>query len=823
MLRLAVLSARGRLGTFAGALVALFAASVLSMAWGMQLESILRTHPPVERYAGAAAVVTGQQKAGAGHDVLLGERARVSSALAARLAAVPGVRSAIGDVSVPAGLGGRAAVAHGWGSAALTPYVLSAGRPPAGPGEVVTGYPATLGARLTLAATERARTVTVVGVALPRHAVSQQTAIFLTDAEAARLAGHPGLVDAIGVLAAPGFDAGRLAAAAGGAAGGAQVVTGDARGAAEYPELAVARTTLIPVMAAFGGLAMFISIFVVASTLGLSIQQREREIALMRAVAATPGQIRRMIAWEAAIVALVGSAAGIWPGIVLGRALAQGLMDHGIVPPNFTLNYDWLPAAAAIVGGVATALLAVLGAGRRAARVSPTLALTDAAAEPRLLGPGRIIGGLLALAAAVPLFTVSATTTAPETAAATSEMNAIFLVVAAAFLGPIVPYVVARLLAPPLGALSPVGGFLASANLGAATRRFSSATTPLVLTVALSCTLFFSTTTIDHATTQQRQAALTGQLAVTSAGPGLPAAALADTRATPGVRSAVALTSTTLGPSLGVPDDTLPAQILAGGQGGGLDAGVIAGSLSALHGDAIALGRHRADAAHARIGDRVAIMLGDGTRTRATVVAIYTRDLAFGDALLAPELAAGHQTTPLLGTILVQTGQPTAVATRLQALAQRYPGLQVSDSASFASATDADRELNHWLGPFFVAMLFAFTSIAVVNTLIMIALRRRRELALLRLTGATTRQVRSMARWEAILIITIGLGLGLAIAATALLPLSRALTGGLRPYAPAGWLAAILGVSALLALVALSVPTRRALRTRPVEAIGIRE
>ena len=819
MLRLAVLSARGRLGAFTGALVALFAAAVLSMAWGMQLESILRTHAPVERYAGAAAVVTGQQKAGAGHDVLLGERARVSSALAARLAAVPGVRSAIGDVSVPAELGDRAAVAHGWSSAALTPYVLSAGRPPAGPGEVVTGYPATLGARLALAATEPARTVTVVGVARPRHPVSQQTAIFLTDAEATRLAGHPGRVDAIGVLAAPGFDAGRLRAAA----GGAQVLTGDARGAAEYPELERTRTTMIPVTAAFGGLAMFIAIFVVASTLGLSIQQREREIALLRAVAATPGQIRRMIAWEAAIVALVGSAAGIWPGIVLGRALAHGLMRHGIVPPNFTLNYDWLPAAAAIVGGVAAALLAVLAAGRRAARVPPTLALTDAAAEPRLLGPGRVIGGLVALAAAVPLFAVSATTTAPETAAATSELNAIFLVVAAAFLGPIVPYAVARLLAPPLAALSPVGGFLASANLGAATRRFSSASTPLVLTVALSCTLFFSTTTIDHATTQQRQAGLTGQLAITSAGPGLPAAALADARATPGVRSAVALTSTTLGPSLGAPMTPSPAQILTGGQGGGLDAGVIAGSLSALHGDAIALGRHRADAAHARVGDRMAIMLGDGTRARATVVAIYTRDLAFGDALLAPELAAGHQTTPLLSTILIQTDQPAAAATRLQALAQRYPGLQVSDSASLVTATDADRELNHWLGPFFVAMIFAFTSIAVVNTLIMIALRRRRELALLRLTGATTRQVRSMARWEAILIITIGLGIGLAIAATALLPLSHALTGGFRPYAPAGWLAAILGVSALLALVALSVPTRRALRTRPVEAIGIRE
>jgi hypothetical protein len=59
------------------------------------------------------------------------------------------------------------------------------------------------------------------------------------------------------VLAAPGFDVSRLRAAA----GGAQVLTGAARGAAEYPELERTRTVLIPVTAAFGGLAMFIAIF----------------------------------------------------------------------------------------------------------------------------------------------------------------------------------------------------------------------------------------------------------------------------------------------------------------------------------------------------------------------------------------------------------------------------------------------------------------------------------------------------------------------------------------------------------------------------------
>ncbi len=718
MLRLAVITARGRLATFIGALVALTASSVLTVAWGMQLESILRANPPVERYAATAAVVAGQQTAGADHDVVLGERARVSSGLIDRLRAVPGVREAVGDLSVPVLLGDRPATAHGWSSAALTPYLLSAGRAPAAPDEAVVGFPAPIGTPLRMASTQPARTVTVVGVARPRHPVGQQTAVFLTDAEATRLAGHPGRVDAIGVLAGPGFDGSHLR----GVAAGAPVFTGAARGRAEYPELQRTRSTLIPVTAAFGGLAMFIAMFVVASTMGLSIQQREREIALLRAVAATPGQVRRMIAWEAAVVGLVGSAAGLWPGILVGRALSHALLRHGIAPPNSPVSHGWLPAAAAVVGGVVVALLGVLSAGRRAARVSPTLVLGDAAVEPRFLGPGRIVGGLLALAAATPLFLVSALTDTPKTAAATSELSAICLVLAAGFFGPMVARGAAELVRWPMATVSPVGGFLAAAHLRTASRRFSSATTPIVLSVAICCTLLFSTTTIDHVVAQQRGAALHADLALTSRGPGLPAAALAEVRATPGVRTALALTPTTLGPSLGESDDLIPALILdeggEGRSGGGLDVGLSAGSLAALHGNAIALGQQRARAAHAQVGDRVVVMLGDGTRAHATVVAIYRRDLGFGDALLAPELAAGHQTRPLLGTILVQAAQPGVVATRLQAMSDRYPGLQVSDRSSISTAADADRELNHWLGPLFVAMIFAFTAIAVINTLI---------------------------------------------------------------------------------------------------------
>src|SRR5213082_259375 len=144
-------------------------------------------------------------------------------------------------------------------------------------------------------------------------------------------------------------------------------------------------------------------------------------------------------------------------------------------------------------------------------------------------------------------------------------MTAICLVLAVGFLGPIVARMAARVVGPPLSALSPVGGFLASANLTTAARRFSSASTPLVLTVAMSCTLLFSTTTIDHVVQQQRHSGISAQLVVSSDGPGLPPAALSDVRATPGVKSAAALTPTALGPSLGVGDDVIPAQVLTGG------------------------------------------------------------------------------------------------------------------------------------------------------------------------------------------------------------------------------------------------------------------
>jgi len=109
--------------------------------------------PGPGRFAAAEAVVRADPTVVIGHgdnadkvDVL--RSALLPAAAVARVAAVPGVRVAVGDVAFPLTVigrdgaplparGGGPARGHGWQSAALTPYRLAVGRAPASPDEVV--------------------------------------------------------------------------------------------------------------------------------------------------------------------------------------------------------------------------------------------------------------------------------------------------------------------------------------------------------------------------------------------------------------------------------------------------------------------------------------------------------------------------------------------------------------------------------------------------------------------------------------------------------------------------------------------------------------
>ena len=544
--------------------------------------------------------------------------------------------------------------------------------------------------------------------------------------------------------------------------------------------------------------------FVVASTIGLSVLQRQREVALLRAVAATPKQVRRMIRWETLVVALLASAVGIVPGALLAHVLGGALSDRGIAPEDMEVAVGAIPVIAAVASTVVTALIAVAAAGRKAARVRPTLALQESAAEPRLIGPVRLILGVLATAGAFGVLAVAAASGDATSTADLAVLTSLVLVVAIALLGPLVARIAATILALVLGRTRNAPGFLAVSNMRTSSRRFASAMTPIVLTVAISATLVFTATTREHETAKQERDRVTADLVIQSDGAGVPRSALAEVRRTPGVATAVGTAETSLGPTLGSVYSLAQAQV-ADPQGLGrvLDLDVSDGSLAKLGAGSIALSKTQAETANAQVGDRVDLVLGDGTHRQVEVAAVYEHGLGFGDAVLPTALAAGHVTNPMLSQILVRTSAgvpPAQVASRLERLTASYPDVTVNDRGHHAARVDANRESNNWLFRILSVIIFLFTAIAVANTLTMIALHRTRELSLLRLVGGTRRQVLAMARWEGGMVVGLGVGLGALIALTTLVPTSKVMTGSYVPYAPIGLVVLVLGASAAVGL-----------------------
>ncbi|MCP3991449.1 MAG: FtsX-like permease family protein [Actinomycetia bacterium] len=72
-------------------------------------------------------------------------------------------------------------------------------------------------------------------------------------------------------------------------------------------------------------LAIIIALIGVANTLALSVTERTRELGLLRAVGMSRRQMRRMIRWEAVLIALFGAVLGVASGLVFGWGAVSAL------------------------------------------------------------------------------------------------------------------------------------------------------------------------------------------------------------------------------------------------------------------------------------------------------------------------------------------------------------------------------------------------------------------------------------------------------------------------------------------------------------------
>ncbi|MFH8467608.1 FtsX-like permease family protein [Streptomyces sp. NPDC017991] len=870
MLHLAVRMAGHRITALLAVACAVLGGAALITGTGVLAESGLRSELPAGRLAGADVVVSTDQSFHPAGDlpIALPERGTVPAGLVERLAGLPGVTAAVGDVSFPAaviGADGRVVptgeprtAGHGWSSTKLLTDPEVGGTRPSGAAEVALD-------RATAEAAGVRAGDRVEIVAAGRSAVEYRVTavvdapdagILFADPTAARLAGRDGgdkgeragTVDLVGLRTEPGAedsvataaretirnagtDANKRADKKAGkkADKGADVIvsTGSARGDIASPGAGAARSLLILLAGSLSGIIMLIIGFVLASALAVSIGGQRRDLALMRAVGATPKQIRRLAAAQASVIAAVAVLPGVGLGYLLAGQFRRMLVDREVIPAGLPLTYSPLPALAAVLLLGLAVQVSARGAAWRTSRLPATEAVAESRSEPRTPSKIRIRAGLLLIVAATSLSAVPLLSRTVLGAAATS-MAGIIGAIGLALAGPALVRglgdTAARRLRP--GVSAPT--WLAVANIRGYALRLSGVVSALAMAVVFVLTYTLAQTTVMSATAQDTRDGTLAQQSLSAPGlGGVPAGTLADVGRTDGVRAAAPVGTTTVVweyEMFGEPEvEAASAMILTPAAPDVLDLGVRDGGLAGLTGDTVAVDSEVARSRDAGVGERIDLVLGDGSRVSPEVVAVYDRGLGFGPVAVSHDLAEGHTTAGLDQSVLVRTDGTDAALRNLAELAASRPGLALEPTDTGSGDSLGDAPATVWINLATIVVLLGYLLLSIANKLVATTAQRRNEIATLRLNGTTPRQILAMMRREAAVIGVVSLATGLLLSA---IPLALLGIGFLdRPW-PAGpvWLLPAVALTVLTtAFVTVELPTRQALRTAPAHALSARE
>ncbi|MEU4241467.1 ABC transporter permease [Actinoplanes sp. NPDC026619] len=700
-----------------------------------------------------------------------------ATALAARLAAVPGVAVAVPDRRFYAQpvLGGKPVTtvqeAHGWASSALASDSLVAGRPAQSAREIVVprslGLP--VGSAVTILTAPGPAQWTVAGLV-------DADRLYVSDGTATAFA--PG-VRMIGLTGHPDPEQVRQAAP------GATILHGAALGDLESRSDARTRWIGMQVLTGMTALAVFACAFVIASTFALTVHQRRRELGLLRAVGATPGQVRRMIMRDAAVVGAIAGVAGTLLGTLAAPVIGRVLVDAGFEPESFSVGVHLWPLLAGLSAGPVIAVSGSVLAARRASAIGPLEALRQAAVDDRPMTRPRWIAGLLFAALGVAAGAATLVTDDLSDLATFALLGVMALVMAATVLAPAaVPPIVWVVLRPVRG---PIGTVMRESALTGA-RRTASTAAPVLLTVAFAVFIAGNVQASTAAYASRRaDAAGTGTVLIPDGTPGL-----TDTAAGAAPLPTELYLNGTVAPAIGLD----PASPAAGDRGPALAAP-----------DTVVIIGWRAAQLQLRLGDAIEVSFADGVRRPLRIVGVAADGTIPADFLVSRQTVREHDPSALATALPLPTGASQAAAV----------GARAVDVATYSRQADADEDRLVWIFTLLlIGVSVGYGALAVANTLFMATARRAPDYRLLRLAGATPRQVLLAVAGESTLVVTIGAGLGGGAAIIALWGATvglRSQTGSTLPLTvPWPTAAAAVAVCLLLALAGSVLPARAGLR-----------
>ena len=725
-------------------------------------------------------------------DVTDAERDPVPAELVDQIAAVEGVGVVEGQIQrfaqllepdgEPVATQGAPAFGISWhGPGGTSSVVVKDGRGPAAPGEVAidkatadkVGYE--VGERIAIVFDKGQESFQIVGlVGLENADGFGGATIALFETETAKqVLDWGGQYDVIDLTVADGYDQAEVQAAIQEILPDkTEVVTGEQVG----EEIADGINEIIGVfgqgLQIFAFVTAFVSAFIINNVFGITIGQRLRELALLRAVGANRKQVRRLVIIEALIISVTATIVGIFGGLLVAKGLIKLFEAAGAGFPPTPLIMNPPAVVMAVVVGIGVTMLSVLIPAYRAARIPPVAAMRPELGFPSLGSNRRLLTGSIVTLVGAIMFLVGLFVRPGGSRGlivlAGGGALAIFLGISS--LSATVARPVAGVIGTPIRKLFKVPGQLAVDNARRSPRRTARTASALMIGVALvSAAAVFASSLRDTFARILDRAVTADYILTDESFLGLPTGVVERLDAIPEL-SAVSpfrFMFATVDGVVDAPNEQITAvNPVAFPQLADLN--VIDGDFSGLEGSqGVMLLDEKAHELGVGLGDTVDITYQNNETGSLVVSGI------FADASLGSKWYISIETfeqvsdqAPRDQFVLARLADgvsPDAARPLIQAAVDEFPQTKVQSNAEFRA--EQEGQINQLLaiitGLLSMAMLIAVVGIAIA--LALAVFERTREIGLLRAIGMSRRQLRRAIRWEAVIVSVFGAVVGVVV------------------------------------------------------------
>lgn len=514
----------------------------------------------------------------------------------------------------------------------------------------------------------------------------------------------------------------------------------------------------------FVAIAILVGIFLIYNTFNIVVAQRARELALLRALGASWGQVIFAVLVEALIVGGVGATLGLLAGIgvgVGGEALLSNLMNLELPSGGLIVSPTAVILSYAV--GVLVTLVAAFVPAIKAAMVAPVAAMREVIRPDKSLLALSIVGGAFAVLGGGVV--ALALTGLGSYTVLVLGLGLLLLFLGVAFLSPLLSKPVVRLLGWLVGRGQ--SGKLGVRNALRNPRRTAVTAAALMIGVTLISTAGVVAESFKSTIRSSVSAEIGAEIFIQGGQQGPPGEsgfdpkALDKIRALPGVQAAVAqhFSQATIGgqPNFVGAMDIDTAKTM-------FKLKTTSGEVRSLRDGEMIVDDQTAKDAGWTLGQQISIMLPKATRTY-TLIGTYERTpIASGIALGTPAVSDFAGPLAVAGFVKLKDGADVATTQKaVEAAMADYPFVTVSSQAEYIAQTTQILDIILGVISVLLAVAIGIALLGILNTLLLSIVERTRELGLVRAIGLSRGGIMRMVSVESVLIAVFGCLLGAAL------------------------------------------------------------